>query len=31
LLPQGESCELYICWLGEEDEERADDIKIDLN
>ncbi|WP_237562872.1 hypothetical protein [Bacillus dakarensis] len=31
LLPQGDYCEIYICWLGEEDEEREDELKIDLN
>ncbi|MFT9818147.1 hypothetical protein [Lysinibacillus sp. NPDC056185] len=31
LLPQGDYCEVYICWLGEEDEEREGELKIDLN
>ncbi len=31
LLPQGDYCEIYICWLGEEDEEREDELKINLN
>lgn len=31
LLPQGDYCEIYICWLGEEGEEREGNLKIDLN
>lgn len=31
LLPQGDYCEIYICWLGEEYEEREEEIKINLN
>ncbi|MFJ7662158.1 hypothetical protein ACIQXW_07125 [Lysinibacillus sp. NPDC097162] len=31
LLPQGDYCEIYICWLGEEGAEREDYLKIDLN
>ena len=31
LLPQGDYCEIFICWLGEEVEEREDYSKIDLN
>lgn len=31
LLPQGDYCEVYICWLGEEDEAREDELKINLN
>ncbi len=30
LLPQGDYCEIFICWLGEENEERKEDLKIDL-
>lgn len=31
LLPQGDYCEVYICWLGEEDEVREGELKINLN
>jgi len=31
LLPKGDYCEIYICWLGEEDEEHEDELVIDLN
>lgn len=31
LLGQGDYCEVYICWLGEEDEEREVELKINLN
>ncbi|HAU34959.1 hypothetical protein MKX57_15725 [Lysinibacillus sp. FSL M8-0216] len=31
LLPQGDFCEVFICWLGEEDEKREDELKINLN
>ncbi|MFE3573201.1 hypothetical protein [Lysinibacillus sp. NPDC059133] len=31
LLPQGDYCEVYICWLGEEDEEREGELKFNLN
>ena len=31
LLPQGDFCEVYICWLGEEDEKRDEELKINLN
>lgn len=31
LLPQGDYCEVYICWWGEEDEERENELKINLN
>jgi hypothetical protein len=31
LLPRGDYCEIFICWLGEEDEEREEDLEIDLN
>ncbi|WP_108671358.1 hypothetical protein [Peribacillus acanthi] len=31
LLPKGDYCEIYICWLGEEDEEREKITEIHLN
>lgn len=31
MLPQGDFCEVYICWLGEEDKEHEDELKINLN
>ncbi|WP_431030159.1 hypothetical protein [Lysinibacillus sp. LZ02] len=31
LLPQGDFCEVYICWDGEEDVEREVELKINLN
>lgn len=30
LLPQGDYCEIYVCWLGEENEEREENLIIDL-
>ncbi|MGC9934916.1 hypothetical protein [Priestia aryabhattai] len=30
-LPKGDYCEIYICWLGEEEEEHEGNLKIDLN
>lgn len=31
LLPTGDFCEVYICWNGEENEERELELKINLN
>ena len=31
LIPKGDYCEVYICWLGEEEEKCEDKLKIDLN
>lgn len=31
LLPKGDFCEVYICWLGEEAEEQEKKLKFDLN
>lgn len=31
LLPQGDYCEVYICWLGEEDEKLESELKIKIN
>ena len=31
LLPQGDFCEVYICWLGEEDEQHEDELIIHLH
>jgi len=31
LLLQGDYCEVYICWLGEEDEKRESELKIKIN
>ena len=31
LLPEGDFCEVYICWDGEENEEREVELKINLN
>ncbi|WP_409295879.1 hypothetical protein V1498_20420 [Peribacillus sp. SCS-26] len=31
LLPKGDICEIYICWDGEEKEEREVELKVNLN
>ena len=31
LLPEGDFCEIYICWDGEEKEKREVELKINLN
>jgi len=31
LLPAGDFCEIYICWNGEEEEERSDELSINLS
>lgn len=31
LLSKGDYCEIYICWLGEEEEKHEGNLKIDLN
>ncbi|MET4559628.1 hypothetical protein ABIA69_000771 [Lysinibacillus parviboronicapiens] len=31
LLPKGDYCEVYICWLGEEVEECEGELKFNLN
>ncbi|MDN7245560.1 hypothetical protein [Planococcus shenhongbingii] len=31
LLPPGDFCEVYICWLGEEEEEHEEELQINLN
>lgn len=30
VLPEGDFCEVYICWLGEEDEQHEDELIIRL-
>ncbi|WP_409368053.1 hypothetical protein [Lysinibacillus sp. 38-6] len=30
VLPEGDFCEVYICWLGEEDEQHEDELIIHL-
>lgn len=31
LLPQGDYCEIYVCWIGEENEPAEQNLIIDLN